>query len=119
MSFAQVDAARKLKEKLEGAGKSLVPLLGGNLVDAIWGQSRPAPPDTRLRVHRLEFAGVSVADKLAALRAKLEGERAPLYFTKASVGCIIVVNCLRIGTLTNSLCHLMKRHLRTQPSLLG
>lgn len=73
----QVDAARKLKEKLEGAGKALVPLLGGNLVDAVWGQDRPPAPDSRLRVHRLEFAGVSVADKLASLRTKLEGARGP------------------------------------------
>ena len=71
----QVEAARKLKEKLEGAGKSLVPLQGGNLVDAVWGEARPPAPDTRLRVHPLEFAGVPVADKLAALRAKLGGAR--------------------------------------------
>ena len=31
----QVDGAKKLRAKLEGAGKTLVPLLGGNLVDKV------------------------------------------------------------------------------------
>ena len=31
----QVDGAKKLSAKLEGAGKTLVPLLGGNLVDKV------------------------------------------------------------------------------------
>jgi hypothetical protein len=70
----QVDAARKLKAKLEEAGMALVPL-PDNLVDAVWGDAIPAPPATQLRVHALEWAGQSVADKLAGLRAKLEGAR--------------------------------------------
>ena len=31
----QVDGAKKLRAKLEGAGKTLVPLFGGNLVDKV------------------------------------------------------------------------------------
>lgn len=68
----QVDAARKLKEKLEEAGKALVPL-PGNLVDAVWGKAMPAPPAAKLRVHALQWAGQAVAEKLDALRGKLEG----------------------------------------------
>eukprot|EP00959_Pyramimonas_sp_CCMP1952_P323733 6775325-Pyramimonas_sp.AAC.3 len=38
-----------------------------NLVDASWGD-RPPFPDAPLRVHPLQFAGISVADKLASVR---------------------------------------------------
>jgi Xaa-Pro aminopeptidase len=72
--IVQVDSARKLKEKLETAGKSLVPLLEGNLVDNVWGEGRPAAPMAPLRVHKLEFAGKTVSDKLSDMRSKLEGQ---------------------------------------------
>lgn len=72
----QIDSARKLKEKLEAVGKSLVPILDGNLVDSVWGEERPAAPTAPLRVHKLEFAGKSVTDKLADLRSKMTGKRA-------------------------------------------
>ena len=71
--IVQADAAKKLKKRLEESGKALVPVLDGNLVDAVWGAGIPPPPDTRIRVHRMEFAGQSVSDKLAAMRSKLEG----------------------------------------------
>jgi Xaa-Pro aminopeptidase len=71
----QIEGGRKLKEKLEAAGKALVPLLDGNLVDEVWGKERPAAPSAPLRVHRLEFAGKSVAEKLADLRAKMAGKQ--------------------------------------------
>lgn len=69
---AQVENARKLKEKLEGAGKKLQPIYG-NLVDKVWGDARPAAPNAHLRVHSLEHAGKSVSDKLTAVRAKMKG----------------------------------------------
>ena len=69
---AQVENARKLKEKLEGAGKRLQPIYG-NLVDKVWGDARPAAPSAALRVHSLEHAGKSVSDKLTAVRAKMKG----------------------------------------------
>ncbi len=69
---AQVENARKLKEKLEGAGKKLQPIYG-NLVDKVWGDARPAAPSAPLRVHPLEHAGKSVSDKLTAVRAKMKG----------------------------------------------
>lgn len=74
-----MNAARSLKAKLEEAGKALVPL-PGNLVDAVWGDGIPAPPATQLRIHALQWAGQSAADKLAAVRAKLEGAR-PVFST--------------------------------------
>lgn len=71
----QVKDARALKKDLEEAGKELVPILDGNLVDRVWGACRPQAPATKLRTHRLEFAGASVADKVAEMRSKLKGER--------------------------------------------
>lgn len=71
----QVKDARALKKELEEAGKELVPILDGNLVDTVWGSARPQAPATRLRTHKLEFAGASVADKLQDMRSKLKGEQ--------------------------------------------
>ena len=67
--------ARTLKKELEEAGKELVPILEGNLVDAVWGSAQPQPPATSLRPHKLEFAGQSVAEKVAEMQKKLEGDR--------------------------------------------
>lgn len=74
---AQVESARKLKEKLEGAGKKMQPIYG-NLVDKVWGDARPAAPSAPLRVHSLEHAGKSVSDKLTAVRTKMEGGMCPV-----------------------------------------
>lgn len=69
----QVNSARDLKAKLEAAGKSLVPLVAGNLVDKIWGSDRPAPPSAGIRVHKLEYAGQKPSEKIQDLRQKLQG----------------------------------------------
>ena len=70
----QVKDARALKKELEEAGNELVPILDGNLVDTVWGSARPQVPATKLRTHKLEFAGASVADKVQDMRSKLKGE---------------------------------------------
>ena len=70
----QVKDARALKKELEEAGKELVPILEGNLVDVVWGSARPAAPATLLRAHKLEYAGASVSDKVQQMREKLEGK---------------------------------------------
>ena len=67
--------ARTLKKELEEAGKDLVPILEGNLVDAVWGSAQPQAPATSLRPHKLEFAGQSVAEKVEEMQKKLEGDR--------------------------------------------
>ncbi|KAF5752963.1 Xaa-Pro aminopeptidase P isoform X1 [Tripterygium wilfordii] len=46
-----------------------------NLVDAVW-RNRPPAEITPTTVHPLEFAGVSVAEKLKNLREKLSSEKA-------------------------------------------
>jgi hypothetical protein len=69
----QVKDARALKKELEEAGKELVPILEGNLVDSVWGTDQPKAPATSLRTHKLEFAGMSVAEKIEVARGQLEG----------------------------------------------
>ena len=71
----QVDNAVALDKKLSSAGCALVPLLSGNLVDAVWGAERPPPPAAPLRVHCLEHAGESVAEKVARMRKEMAGAR--------------------------------------------
>ena len=44
-----------------------------NLVDEIWKESRPKPPNKPIRVHDLKYAGVDVVSKLSSLRAELVG----------------------------------------------
>ncbi len=45
-----------------------------NLVDAIWAD-QPGLPDDAIRVHPLEYAGESVADKLTRLRREMEAKK--------------------------------------------
>lgn len=42
-----------------------------NLVDEIWGESRPKPPKKPIRIHDLKYAGLDVASKLSSLRSEL------------------------------------------------
>ena len=70
-----IEAAEKLGRALAAAGSEMVPL-SPNPVDAVWGAARPAPPGAPLRVHALEWAGRSVAEKLAEARAALAEEGA-------------------------------------------
>lgn len=51
-----------------------MPLLEGNLVDKVWGEGRPPPPDAPIRVHKMEHAGESVQDKLARMREDMKGK---------------------------------------------
>jgi Xaa-Pro aminopeptidase len=63
-------AAASLRETLEEK-KIHLECVEDNLVDAAWGSERPAMPDAKLRVHSLHYAGVSVTDKLIALRGAM------------------------------------------------
>lgn len=49
-----------------------------NLVDPIWGDARPPIPTSPFRVHPLEYAGSSVADKVAKIRKEMETKKASL-----------------------------------------
>ena len=72
-----MNSAKQLTTKLTEAGKSLVPLTEGNLVDKVWGRDRPAPPGAPIRIHKVEHAGESVQQKLGKLRKEMNGEFYP------------------------------------------
>ena len=66
--------ARKLEERLKKANGKLVGSTE-NLVDRVWGVDRPPRPNYPVAVHDIKFAGKSVADKLAELRAELDKKK--------------------------------------------
>ncbi|KAM7469386.1 hypothetical protein LguiA_007569 [Lonicera macranthoides] len=65
------DAVEELKESISRKNHELVYLYDFNLVDEIWKESRPKPPNNLIRVHDLKYAGVDVSSKLANLRSGL------------------------------------------------
>ncbi|KAG4177366.1 hypothetical protein ERO13_A11G295400v2 [Gossypium hirsutum] len=67
------DAAKELKEAISKKNLELVFLYDLNLVDEIWKESRPKPPNNPIRVHDMKYAGLDVASKLSSLRAELVG----------------------------------------------
>ncbi|KAL3452855.1 hypothetical protein BJX65DRAFT_292779 [Aspergillus insuetus] len=68
-------AARNLAETLKKNNSSLVGV-SKNLVDAIWGEDRPAPPREKVRVHPEKYAGKSFQEKVSDLRKELETKKA-------------------------------------------
>ena len=69
------------KSELDGDEKALIGELdttNANLIDPIWGEARPSIPYNAFRVHPLEFAGESVADKLGKIRKEMETKKATL-----------------------------------------
>lgn len=46
-------------------------MYNSNLVDEIWKESRPKPPNKPARVHDIKYAGLDVASKLSSLRSEL------------------------------------------------
>ncbi|XP_059645968.1 aminopeptidase P2 [Cornus florida] len=65
------DAAEELKEAISKKKHELVYLYNKNLVDEIWKEARPKPPNRPVRVHDIKYAGVDVASKLSYLRSEL------------------------------------------------
>jgi len=49
-----------------------------NLIDPIWGSDRPAVPASPFRIHPLEYAGWSVAEKVAKIRKQMQTKKATL-----------------------------------------
>ena len=68
--------------KLRGHGVMLVPI-EEDLVEAVWGADRPALPASTIKAHSVEFAGVSVEDKLTTLTASLIEAGADAYLMAA------------------------------------
>ncbi|XVF31333.1 hypothetical protein REPUB_Repub16aG0136600 [Reevesia pubescens] len=67
------DAAEELEEAISKKNLELVYLYDLNLVDEIWKESRPKPPNKPIRVHDMKYAGVDVVSKLSSLRTELVG----------------------------------------------
>ncbi|KAJ1417115.1 Peptidase M24 [Sesbania bispinosa] len=67
------DAAEELKQVISKKNHELVYLYNSNLVDEVWKESRPKPPNEPVRVHDLKYSGLDVASKLASLRSELAG----------------------------------------------
>lgn len=65
------DAAEELREAIAKKNHELVFIYDINLVDEIWKESRPKPPNNLIRVHDLKYAGLDVASKLSSLRSEL------------------------------------------------
>ncbi|KAL5198244.1 hypothetical protein ABZP36_001756 [Zizania latifolia] len=74
------DAAEELKDDISDKNHELVLIRDLNLVDEIWGESRPEPPKEQTRVHGIKYAGVDVPSKLSFVRSHL-----------AENGCDVVV----------------------------
>jgi Xaa-Pro aminopeptidase len=49
-----------------------------NLIDPIWGDDQPAIPTSPFRVHPLEYAGVTMADKVTKIRQEMKAKKASL-----------------------------------------
>mmetsp|Transcript_25848 Transcript_25848/g.48949 ORF Transcript_25848/g.48949 Transcript_25848/m.48949 type:complete len:744 (-) Transcript_25848:18-2249(-) len=49
-----------------------------NLIDPIWGKSRPPIPQSPFRVHPMEYAGVSMQDKISKIRSEMKEKKATL-----------------------------------------
>ncbi len=100
LSRGQVDNALALDNKLSAAGRSLVPLTAGNLVDAVWGAERPPPPAAPLRTHALEHAGESAGDKIRRMRQEMAGARPNARTSgvfRASLGTLVLASPVGAG----------------------
>ncbi len=75
-----LESVRKLQQyfEQEGTGKVSMQFLPTNLVDDVWEQSkdpnsqRPAIPTGKVRLHPIKYAGLTVQEKLTAIRATLK-----------------------------------------------
>ncbi|KAI9826907.1 MAG: hypothetical protein M1832_005846 [Thelocarpon impressellum] len=64
--------ARKLAEKIKKHGGVNLVAVDGNLVDQVWGMTRPARPREEVKVLGVEYAGKKFGEKLEDLRKELE-----------------------------------------------
>jgi Xaa-Pro aminopeptidase len=66
-----------------------------NLIDAIWGEDRPPVPYNPWRVHPLEFAGVSVIDKVEKIRKEMAEKKATMavFCTLDDVAYLLNMRC--------------------------
>lgn len=64
--------ARKLSEKIKKKGGGDLKAIRQNIVDAVWGNKKPARPNENVKVHDENFAGKSFSEKVDEVRKELE-----------------------------------------------
>lgn len=70
-----VSAVKQQQSQWEKKGVHLK-FLSRNLIDLVWGNQRPAKPNSEVRVQGIEYAGRSTEDKLKDIRQKLQEQQA-------------------------------------------
>eukprot|EP00568_Trieres_chinensis_P013779 CAMPEP_0183295854 /NCGR_PEP_ID=MMETSP0160_2-20130417/3650_1 /TAXON_ID=2839 ORGANISM="Odontella Sinensis, Strain Grunow 1884" /NCGR_SAMPLE_ID=MMETSP0160_2 /ASSEMBLY_ACC=CAM_ASM_000250 /LENGTH=812 /DNA_ID=CAMNT_0025457393 /DNA_START=114 /DNA_END=2553 /DNA_ORIENTATION=+ len=68
-----------------------------NLIDEIWGADRPPVPTSPFRVHPIEYAGMTVADKLTKIREEMAEKKATLSVFGALDDVAYVLNVRATG----------------------
>ena len=66
---------KKMQDTLEGKKLGMKPV-SYNLIDRVWGDSRPAAPRGEIRIHPVEYAGKTVKEKLEDIRKSLKSAKA-------------------------------------------
>lgn len=69
--------AKTLDEKIKKKGGAGLVALASNLIDEVWGSSRPPRPAEPLIVLGEEFSGKPFTEKLQAVRETLEKKKSP------------------------------------------
>jgi Xaa-Pro aminopeptidase len=66
-----------------------------NLIDPIWGSDRPEIPFNPFRVHPIEYAGITVAEKIVKIRKEMKAKKATLavFCTLDDVAYLLNVRC--------------------------
>jgi Xaa-Pro aminopeptidase len=77
----QTAESRKLTEKIKKKGGAELKPVSENLVDSVWGTSKPARPNEKVIVLDVEYAGKKFESKIEDLRKELD--------KKKSVGIVI------------------------------
>ena len=68
--------ARKLEEKVKKKGGQALSAVTPNLVDIVWGENRPKPPNEKVKPLPIEFSGKESTEKIEDLRAELDKKKA-------------------------------------------
>lgn len=67
--------SRKLSEKIKKKGGKELKPVKQNLVDLVWGKSRPGRPSEKVKALDIKFAGKTFQDKLEDLRKEIDKKK--------------------------------------------
>lgn len=73
----QLGDAKKLADKIKKKGGGELKSVSENLVDVVWDKNRPQRPNEKVRVHKVDYAGKEITEKLEDLRKELEKRKSP------------------------------------------